>query len=79
MVNLKGLVGGLIVAVIGLVIILSVYGETIEDVQEAGDVVNATGAPLTGLFASDSVVPLIFLGGGLIAVVGLAFAVTKGQ
>jgi len=75
-VNVKALVSSLLFAIIGLVIILNVYGETTDDIQISGNLVNATGAPLAGLFASDSVIPLIFLGAGLIAVVGLAFSVT---
>ena len=79
MVSLKGMVSSLIIAVIGLVIIMTVYGETIDDVADAGNTINDTGYTLSGLFASDALIPLVFLGGGLIAVIGLAFAVVKGR
>lgn len=77
MANIKMLVQGLLIAVIGLVIVLEMIGETIDDVQDAGDTVNETGAPLSGLYASDSVVPLIYMGVGLLAVLGLAFSIGK--
>lgn len=77
MVNIKGLVTGVIVAIIGLIVVMTITGETITDVQTAGDTINATGAPLSGLFASDSVVPLIFLAGVLLAVIGMAFGIAK--
>ena len=79
MVSLKGMVATLVIAIVGLVVIMSVAGETVDDVQTAGNLINATGAPLSGLFAGDSVVPLLFLAGVLLAVVGLALGIAKGR
>ena len=61
-------------AIVGLIIVMTLVGETIDDVQAAGNTVNATGAPLSGLFAGDGVAVLLFVAGALIAVIGLAFA-----
>ena len=79
MVSLKGMVATLVIAIVGLVVIMSVAGETIDDIQTAGNTINATSAPLSGLFAGDSVVPLLFLAGVLLAVVGLALGIAKGR
>jgi len=79
MVSLKGMVSTLVIAIVGLVVIMSVAGETVDDVQTAGNLINATSAPLSGLFAGDSVVPLLFLAGVLLAVVGLALGIAKGR
>ena len=79
MVSLKGMVATLVIAIVGLVVIMSVAGETVDDIQTAGNLINATGAPLAGLFAGDSVVPLLFLAGVLLAVVGLALGIAKGR
>ena len=76
--NVSKLVQGVLLTVIGLVILMTMLGETVDDVQTAGDTVNTTGAPLSGMFASDSIVPLIFLGAGLLAVIALAFKMMKG-
>lgn len=73
MASVKSLAFGVLIAVISLIVIMEIAGETIDDIQDAGDTVNATGAPLAGLFASDSIVPLIFLAGILIAVLKVAF------
>jgi len=79
MVSLKGMVATLVIAIVGLVVIMSVAGETVDDIQASGNLINATGAPLSGLFAGDSVVPLLFLAGVLLAVVGLALGIAKGR
>ena len=79
MVSLKGMVATLVIAIVGLVVIMSVAGETVDDIQTAGNLINNTGAPLAGLFAGDSVVPLLFLAGVLLAVVGLALGIAKGR
>ena len=74
---LSGMVKGMIVGVIGLVIVITILGATVSSVATAGNTVNATGYPLASLFASDSILLLLFLGGGLVAVVSLAFGYIK--
>jgi hypothetical protein len=73
------MVKGMLMGIIGLVIVVSVLGATVTTVAISGDVVNATGYPLASLFASDSILPLLFLGAGIVAVVGLAFSYVKAR
>lgn len=75
--SISNMVKGVIVGVIGLVIVVTILGATITSVATAGNTVNETGYPLASLFASDSILPLLFLGAGLVAVVGLAFSYVK--
>jgi len=75
--GVSGMVKGMIVGIIGLVIVVTVVGATVGTVATAGNTVNATGYPLASLFASDSVLPLLFLGAALVAVIGLAFGYVK--
>ena len=79
MAEISGMVKGMLVGVIGLVIVITILGATIGTVADAGDVVNATGYPLASLFASNSILPLLFLGAGLIAVIALAFSYVKSK
>jgi hypothetical protein len=76
---MDGMVKGMLVGVIGLVIVVTILGATIGTVATAGNTVNATGYPLASLFASNSILPLIFLGAGLIAVISLAFSYVKAK
>ena len=77
--GLSGMVKGMMIGIIGLVIIVTVVGATIGTVATAGNTVNSTGYPLASLFASDSILPLLFLGGALVAVIGLAFGYVKAK
>ena len=52
-----------------LIVLFTFIGEGIGYVTTAGDTINATGLPLAGLFASDSILPLILMGALLVAVV----------
>ena len=76
---MDGMVKSMLVGVIGLVIVITILGATIGTVATAGNTVNSTGYPLASLFASNSILPLVFLGGGLIAVIGLAFGYIKSR
>ena len=71
------MVKGMMIGVIGLVIVVTILGATVGTVATAGNTVNATGYPLANLFASNSILILLFLGGGLVAVVALAFGYMK--
>jgi len=77
--GLKAMVIGILVAIIGVVIASTVLGETIDDIQTAGNLVNATGAPLSGLYAGDGVLPLVVLGFGFIGVLVLAAKIAGGK
>ena len=72
-INIKGLVQGVLLVIIGIVLVSNFLAEGTPLVQAAGDDVNATEAPLSTLFASDSILPMVFLGAGFLAVIGLAF------
>ncbi len=106
MVNIKAGVTLLLTMVIGLILVVSIYGETVEEVIDASNAtspdfrcmdngcfwnesrtldctaVNTSGndatqcatqwtAPLDGLFDDNGIIPLMFLGAGLMVVVGL--------
>lgn len=75
----EAMVKKMLVGIIGLVIVITILGATIGNVATAGNTVNATGYPLASLFASDSILPLVFLGAGLLAVFGLAFSYVKSK
>ena len=75
----EAMVKKMLVGIIGLVIVITILGATIGNVATAGNAVNATGYPLASLFASDSILPLVFLGAGLLAVFGLAFSYVKSK
>jgi len=75
----EAIVKQMLVGIIGLVIVITILGATIGNVATAGNTVNATGYPLASLFASDSILPLVFLGAGLLAVFGLAFSYVKSK
>ena len=66
-----------IFALVLLLVLFEVAAVVIPEVATAGDTMNATGLPLSGLFASDSVVPLIIMAGLLIIVVAAVFALSK--
>jgi len=65
--------------IILLLVLISVAAVVIPEFADAGDTMNATGLPLSGLFASDSVAPLIVMAGLIIAVLVGAFALGKGK
>ena len=77
MVNVKGIVTSLLFVIIGIIIATTVMGETVGDVQTAGNTVNATGAPLSGLYAGDGVLPLVLLGAVFLGMMALAFRAAK--
>ena len=74
---MDGMVNKMIMGIIGLVMVVTILGATVTSVATAGNTVNKTGYPLASLFASDSILPLAFIGAGLIAVVALAFSYVR--
>lgn len=74
---ITNMVKGVIVGVVGLVLLISIVGATIGTVATAGNTINATGYPLASLFASNSILPILFLGAALVATVALAFSYVK--
>ena len=66
------------IGVVGVVILFLLLAELIPEAQTAGDTLNASGAPLGGLFAGDGVVILIIMAGVLLALVAF-FLKSKGR
>jgi len=67
--------GALVSGIILLVIAWNVVATGVGEIQTAGDVINATGAPLATFFASDGIMVLAFMGAvvlGTLAVLGLS-------
>jgi len=62
---------------IGLIVLLTVVAGSITYVTDAGDKINSTGLPFAGLFASDSILPLIIMAGLLIGVVSYVMGKRK--
>ena len=73
MVDVSKMTTGFIMAIIGIVILVTLLGTTISTVATAGNTVNATGYSGASLFASDGILPLLMIFGVLIAVVSMAF------
>ena len=73
MVNVKSIAMTLVLSIVAIIVAVTVLGDTIDDVQTAGNAVNATGAPLSSLFAGNGILVLALLAGVFIAVLGLAF------
>jgi len=73
MVDVSKMTTGFIMAIIGIVILVTLLGTTISTVATAGNVVNGTGYSGASLFASDGILPLLMIFGVLIAVVSMAF------
>lgn len=69
--NVGNIVQGVILVIIGVVIVTTILGQTVDDVQTAGNTVNATNAPLATLYQSTGVLPLVLLGLAFIGLLGL--------
>ena len=65
-----GSIKGIIMGFILVVVLFLVGAELIPEVQTAGDTMNATGAPLAGLFASDGIMVLIIMAAIVLLVIG---------
>ena len=76
---MEAMIQKFIMAIIGIVIIVTILGSTIGTVATAGNTVNATGYTGASLFASNGILPLIIIMGVLVGVVGLAFALWKNR
>jgi len=74
---MEAIIQKFIMAIIGIVIIVTILGSTIGTVATAGNTVNATGYTGASLFASNGILPLIIIMGVLVGVVSLAFALWK--
>ncbi len=68
----KGLTGFLI-AIIGVVLIFQTLATSVPLMQTAGNTVNATGAQFASFFAAGGIIELAYMGGVLLAVIGLVF------
>ena len=74
---MEAMIQKFIMAIIGIVIIVTILGSNIGTVATAGNTVNATGYTGASLFASNGILPLIIIMGVLVGVVSLAFALWK--
>ena len=74
---MEAMIQKFIMAIIGIVIVVTILGSTITTVATAGNTVNATGYTGASLFASNGILPLIVIMGVLVGVVSLAFALWK--
>ena len=63
--------GSLIQVVIMMVVLFTILATTVGDVGTAGDLVNATGAPLAGLFSSGGVMILLLMAGVVLCIMGM--------
>ena len=76
----KGLsIAGIISGVILLVLAFNVIAVGVPEIQTAGDVVNATGAPFATFFASDGLMVLAVMGAVVLGVVGYLGLTKKGR
>ena len=76
---MEAMIQKFIMAIIGIVIVVTILGATITTVATAGNTVNATGYTGASLFASNGILPLIVIMGVLVGVVSLAFALWKNR
>jgi len=76
---MEAMIQKFIMAIIGIVIVVTILGSTITAVATAGNTVNATGYTGASLFASNGILPLIVIMGVLVGVVALAFSMWKNR
>lgn len=61
--------------IIGIVVLFELLAELVPVLQSSGDAVNATGAPLSGLFSGNGVVVLILMAAVLLAIIAVLFLI----
>ena len=76
---MEAMIQKFIMAIIGIVIVVTILGATITTVATAGNTVNSTGYTGASLFASNGILPLIIIMGVLVGVVALAFSMWKNR
>lgn len=81
MVNVKAIVSGLVLGIVGIVIIFYLVGNLSPTITTAATNISDSGLPLASLFSSSGVVMIVFMAAILLAVIGLAmgFAKMKGS
>ena len=65
----SGMINTAILSIVLLVVLFKLYAVLIPEAQTAGDELNATGAPLAGLFTSNGVVFVVIMAALIIVVV----------
>lgn len=73
MVDVAKLTTGVVLVIVAIIVIFQLVGNTATDITNAANNISSSGLPLAGLFASDGVVPLIYMVGILLAIVGVTF------
>ncbi len=66
-----------ITVIIGLIIVLQVFGGTAGDVVTAFDNASSSGLPLAGLMSSSGVIALAYSAGVILGLIGLALGVAS--
>lgn len=79
MVNVKGVVTGVVLLIVTIIVSFLIVGSTAGDLTTATDNISGSGLPLASLFASNGVVLLVFMAGLLIAIVTIALSFAKGK
>jgi hypothetical protein len=77
--NVKGMVTSVILVIIAIIVIFQIVGNTSTDLTNAAGNISGSGLPLASLFQSNGVVLLIFMAGILLAIVGIALKMHKGN
>lgn len=79
MVNVKGVVTGVVLLIVTIIVSFLIVGSTAGDLTTAADNISGSGLPLASLFASNGVVLLVFMARLLIAIVTIALSFAKGK
>ena len=79
MVNMKALLTGTVLGIIGIIVVLQLFAGTAGDLVGAGNNVSATGLPGASLFSGTGVLMLIIVFMVLIAVISLALKLGGGK
>ena len=76
--NLSNVVRGVLVAIVGLTIIVTLASVLLPEAQTAGNTLNATGISLASLFASNGILWVLFVVGLFLFGVKVALEIAKG-
>ncbi len=77
MVNMRNILVGIILTIVTIIVSFTLVGSTSGDLITAADNISASGLPLANLFSSSGVVLLIFMAFLLLAIIGVAMAMSK--
>ena len=75
--SIGNMIRNVVFVIVGIVVIFYIVGGTSTVLTQAANNISSSGLPLAGLFASNGVVLLIFMAGVLLAIIVLAFGISK--